>query len=97
MLKIVTIFNNQKFEYPVESGMILKHKNPWGKQKYFKIISVGAVKPNGNYYLSCVRSEFPDLFPEFAASCERNGDTGFTIYKGNMGEFELIRLPLKFS
>lgn len=97
MLKIIEIIHGKIFEHEIEPGMILENINPWSSQKYFKVISVGEPKPNGNYYLSCVRSEFPDLFPEFAAAPGRNGDTGFTIQNEDMSDFKLIRLPLNFK
>ena len=92
-LQITVIESGNSFHYDVTPGMILEHKKPWSNQKYFKVISVGKPKSNGDYYLSCVRSEFPDLFPEFAAAPPRNGDTGFTIYNLDMSDFILTRLP----
>lgn len=92
-LQITVIERGYSFHHEVAPGMILEHKNPWSNQKYFKVISVGKPKPNGDYYLLCVRSEFPDLFPEYATGADRNGDTGFTIRNLDMSEFSLIRLP----
>lgn len=91
-LEIPSFFNGKIVKmYPVEHGMILEHKHPWSNEKYFKVISVGDQRPDGSWYLSTVRSNFPDVFPEFGAGIGRNGDTGFNLK--NMDEFVLIRLP----
>jgi hypothetical protein len=76
--------------YKVKKGMILERINPYSKQKYFKVVHNPRLKRGNSYYLSCVRSEYPDVFPEFCAASERNGDTGFNVK--NMDEFKLISL-----
>ena len=78
--------------YPVSAGMILENLKPWSQDsRYFKIL-VCHPRHNGAY-LSCVRSDVPDVFPEFAASGARNGDTGLRVF--DMSQFRLVRLPTR--
>jgi hypothetical protein len=79
--------------YEVKPGMILERPAPPNSnQIYLKVHHVGKPKrKGGSWYLSCLRSEFPDVFPEFCAAGARNGDTGISVI--DMSQFKLIRLP----
>ncbi len=78
--------------YKVKKGMILERINPYSKQKYFKVVHNPRLKRGNSYYLSCVRSEYPDVFPEFCAASERNGDTVLVTMriKGKLKHFRSL-------